>query len=314
MANSDNSTIQHHIKFRNVSLLWMQKGNDKRVGSEMHQAAESLRKEINNISQEEPACLTEDRSILTNKGSASMNELCFYVMRDTIQWWLHWNGSLDSHYWKHLYVAFCTTPEDLFIHPKQLLNGEFRVLGNSLSDVLDGLHKEKVNPERVAFMEMSLLRQYLFQAMSKQEPQFDPKLCNKTDFAVAWRHITANTYGVTMAILAAKESDPSGIVDIAARMTPMADAISMQLINESNSTPDIEAPRDNQQCVMSELLEVYSRYMALLGLQPSAPLLSRSVSSGTHFVPTMDAFRERIKNVHFPTSASLRLRINSYIK
>ncbi|KAJ5683309.1 hypothetical protein N7462_006474 [Penicillium macrosclerotiorum] len=258
----------------------------------------------------------EDYSIISQKGDMLIDEVSVYAMRDTIQWWTHWHGSLKDHCWKHIYTAFSTVVEDISIPPHHLMNGQFRLLGNSLADLLEGLRKEGVGPQNVAFMEMCLLRQYLVQYYVKQDQELRDKLCIHSAFAENWRHILTNTYGVTMSVLMAKQTEATGLADIAVKITPIVDAISMDLIKgESAASPDFAvAFEDNRHYPRHDLLEVYTRYMTLLGLHPSAPLLSRSVSSGLHFVPMMDGARERIKHVRFPMSVSLRHMIESYVK
>ncbi|KAK4862973.1 hypothetical protein LT330_010684 [Penicillium expansum] len=236
-------------------------------------------------------------------------------MRDALQWWRHWHGSLKGHYWKHLYVAFSIIPEDVAVAPRSLLNGDFRLLGHSVTEMLNGLREEKVRPHTIAFMEMCLLRQYIVQYLDKQESDINATLCLNPAFATNWRDIMANTHGATVAILAANHKESIGIVDTAVNMTFLMDILSNDLVGEA-PTIDIGTPpsRDKEQRLKHELPGVYLRYMQLLDFQPSAPLLSRSVSSGLHFVPTMDGYRERVKHIRFPMSESLRRMVNFYVK
>lgn len=107
---------------------------------------EGLRQYIEEDVKIAPSTNPGDYSLYTGKGDASFNKVCLYAMRDSIQWWSNWHGSLDGHHWKHLYIAFSTIPDDIQIPPQHLVDGTFRFLGNSLSDILTGLHSEKVHP------------------------------------------------------------------------------------------------------------------------------------------------------------------------
>lgn len=44
----------------------------------------------------------KDYTIHTGKGDTSIEEVCRYVMRDVLQWWANWHGSIEGHRWKHL--------------------------------------------------------------------------------------------------------------------------------------------------------------------------------------------------------------------
>ncbi|KAJ5188188.1 hypothetical protein N7491_004512 [Penicillium cf. griseofulvum] len=226
---------------------------------------------------------SKDYSLHIQKGDTSVEESCLYAMRDAIQWWRHWHRSLEKHHWKHLYVAFSTIPQDVTIPPQHLVNGEFRFLGNTFADVLNGLHTEGVSPDQIAFMEMCLLRQYLVQYISKQEPRLNSKLYPEPAFASNWRNINGNVSGSTMGILAARATD-LGLVNIAVKMTPIADYLSMNLMCKSSILTD----------------KMVSEGSLAHNL---APLISRSVSSGLHFIPTMDGGLERVKHVRLPMFA-----------
>ncbi|KXG49220.1 uncharacterized protein PGRI_030900 [Penicillium griseofulvum] len=301
--------IQDETIDSDIWISLFQKLQDICTDSDPYTAAESLRREINNMPTT-GVKRSKDYSLHIQKGDTSVEETCLYAMRDAIQWWRHWHRSLEKHHWKHLYVAFSTIPQDITIPPQHLVNGEFCFLGNSFADVLDGLHKEGVSSDQIAFMEMCLLRQYLVQYISKQEPQINLKFHAGPAFASNWRNINGNVFGSTMAILAARATD-LGIVNIAVKMTTIADYSSMNLMGKLSILTDKVVSEGS---LAHNLYELYFRYMELLDLQPSAPLISRSVSSGLHFIPSMDGARERLRNVRTPMLVSLRHTVGRYIQ
>jgi hypothetical protein len=301
--------IQDQTNVSNIWISFFQKLQDTCTESDPYTAAESLRREIDNIPATD-VTRSKDYSLHIQKGDTSLEETCLYAMRDAIQWWRHWHRSLEKHHWKHLYVAFSTIPQDVTVPPQHLVNGEFRFLGNSFADVLNGLHKEGVSPLQIAFMEMCLLRQYLVQYISKQEPRVNSKLHSEPGFASNWRNINGNVFGSTMAILAARATD-LGIVNIAVKMTPIADYLSMNLMGKSSILTDKMVSEGS---LAHNLYGLYFRYIELLDLQPSAPLVSRSVLSGLHFIPSMDGARERLRHVRLPMFVSLRDTVGGYIQ
>ncbi|KAJ5936801.1 hypothetical protein N7466_003251 [Penicillium verhagenii] len=262
-----------------------------------------------------PNILTKSPLFVTN---TSGNDVNIYAMRDALQWWRHWHGSLEHNYWKHVYLAFTIIPEDVTIHPLELLTGDFRLLGHSATEVWEGLHKENVQADTIAFMEMCLLRQYIAQYLAKrQECEQDINKILRTTPALSssWRDITANTHGATVALLAANRAEDIGIIESAIHMTIVVDNLSMNMLGGA-LVRDTGAPvaRERQRCSKYELQGVYMKYMELLDLHPSSPLLSRSVSSGLHFAPGMDGCRERVKGVRIPMTASWRRVVEFYVK
>lgn len=254
-------------------------------------------------------------SNLAHTNHTSADEVDRYAMRDALQWWRHWHRSLKDHYWKLLYVAFSIIPEDVTVPPRNLLSGDFRLLGHSVAEMLNGLREENVRPQIIAFMEMCLLRQYIVQYLDKQESDINSTLRLNPAFATNWGDIMANTLGATVALLTANHKESIGIIDTAVNMTSLMNILSMDLVSEA-TTIDICTPpsRDKKQRLKNEIPGVYLKYIELLDLQPSSPLSSRSASSGLHFVPTMDAYRERVKHIRFPMSGSLRRMVDSYAK
>ncbi|KAJ6031442.1 hypothetical protein N7540_002174 [Penicillium herquei] len=120
-----------------------------------------------------------------------------------------------------------------------------------------------------------------------------------------------NTNGSTTALLAANKSKSLGLFDTALQMTITMDALAMELVSNS-LIPATMNSQEYRQCLEPEFRVVYLKYMDLLHMIPTAPLLSRSVSSGLHFIPSMDGARERRKKVRFPMSVSLRNKVFSY--
>lgn len=109
--------------------------------------------------------------IFSRKNEVSAKETCEYVLRDALQWWVHWHGSLDRQdFWKHTYLAFAAISDDLLIPPEHVLDGTFRLLGHSGQDISAGLLEEGVSPEEVLYLDMCMLRQYFVQYLEKVDP------------------------------------------------------------------------------------------------------------------------------------------------
>ena len=118
-----------------------------------------------------------------------------------------------------------------------------------------------------------------------------------------------------MNILAAKNSSIFGLAGITAKLTPTAGELSIYLASGlSSSPPHTVTSEKNRQYTTHELCRTYSRYMELLNLHPSAPLLSPWLSSGLHIVPTMNGARERRNNGRFQMSRSLHSTVKTYIR
>ena len=279
--------------------------------SNPHRAIKSLHSLIRRVTHLTPSFHTKDYSISPGTINTSMNDLEIYSMRDAIQWWAHWHGSMMDNYWKHIYIAFSIIPEDATIPPQHLLDGEFRLLGNSLADMLNGLRKENVSADNIAFMEKCLLQQYLVQYLDKKEPKFSGTIRSDSECRTRWRDIMANTCGSTTGLLVANQSESLGLVSTAIQMTITENTLSMELASHSLIAATLNS-QVHCQGLEPALREVYLKYMGLLHMIPTAPLLSRSVSSGLHFIPRMDGARERRKHVRFPMTVSLRNRVRSY--
>ncbi|KAJ5714377.1 uncharacterized protein N7483_011558 [Penicillium malachiteum] len=279
--------------------------------SSPHRAAENLHSMIRSVTEVTASFHTKDYSLSSDTVGISIDDLAAHSMRDAIQWWAHWDRSMVDDYWKHIYIAFSTIPEDVAIPPQHLLDGEFRLLGNSLAEMLDGLRKENVSADIIAFMEKCLLQQYLVQYLDKKDPKFSKTIRSDSECRARWRDIMANTYGSTATLMAANKSKSPGLFDTASQMTITMDTLAMELVSNSLIPATVNS-QEYRQCLEPEFRGVYLKYMNLLHMIPTAPLLSRYVSSGLHFIPGMDGARERKKKVRFPMSVSLRNKVRSY--
>ena len=277
---------------------------------------EKLCTHISDYIKTAPSSYIDDYSLHTAKGDTSVDEASMYAMRDSLQWWAHWHGSLENHHWKHLYIAFSTIPDDVMIPPQHLVNDSFRLLGNSLSDVLAGLRSENVHPDDITFLKMCLWRQYILQYLEKADPELRTVLLSNTTAMTQFRTITANTHGAAVALLAARGAKSLGTEDAAVEMAAICDALSMDMAKEALGVlrgENTETVAGNRELLKSELRWMYVRCIEFLDLQPSAPLLRRFATSGLHFVPIMDRYRERLKGIRIPFSHSLRRKLDSYI-
>ncbi|CAI7606532.1 unnamed protein product [Penicillium bialowiezense] len=195
--------------------------------------------------------------------------------------------------------------EDVTVPPFYLLNGEFRLLGHSVAEMWDGMRQENIDSDSIAFMELSLLRQYIVQFFNKQEIDINAGLPLNPALATNWGDFAANTHGVTVALLTAHHKESIGIVNAAVHMTLLVDILSMSLVGKAidmdmgtSSFRDKKLPLER----------------AFPGVYLGAPILARSVSSGKHFVPTMDGYRERVKRQRFPIFDSMRRALDFYVK
>jgi hypothetical protein len=278
------------------------------------QAIKILHMIIDATAEMAPLSRTHDYSLCTRMGDTSIDEIAAYSMRDAIQWWEHWYGSLVGNHWKHIYLAFSTIPEDIVIPPQHLLDGTFCLLGNSFSDMLSGLRKENVPEDAIAFMEKCILRQYIAQYIEKQDTEPGRQLGFDTQYRARWRDTLANTYGATTCLLVANKSESLGVISTGIQMTVLMDKLSEKVASNPLITADSLEFRRHRQNPDPEFQEVYSQYLKILDVIPTAPLLSRSVLSGLHVIPHMDGARERVKQTRFPMSTSLHNKVYSYIR
>ncbi|EJD40371.1 hypothetical protein AURDEDRAFT_139027 [Auricularia subglabra TFB-10046 SS5] len=143
-----------------------------------------------------PTSHPEDYALHTGKGDTSADVVAAYIMRDALSWWSHWHGSLAGHRWKHLYIA----QPDQYIPPRHIVDGTWRYLGHTLSEVLDGLLSEGMHPDDVQLAEMLFWRGVVLQYLEKVDPGLRALVLGKTILMTQFRTITANTHGPSPAV------------------------------------------------------------------------------------------------------------------
>ncbi|KAJ6471402.1 hypothetical protein C8R45DRAFT_874953 [Mycena sanguinolenta] len=258
-----------------------------------------------------PPCTCEDMAALcchiddlvdkTVKDEASVEDTCTYAMRDALQWWVHWHdGTLArKDYWKHLYIAIATVCDDILVPPEHLVDGTFRFLGHSVTDVVAGMRSEGVSDEAVRYMEMSLWRSCFAQYVEKIDPKIRNLLLEKTLIMSQFHVAGANTHGSAVALLAARGITFDGVRDEAVEMAAYGDCFSMDLAKEAlgimkGEPTEITAGRDRNQ-LNAELRWTYARIMNQLDMHDVSKYLRRHASSGFHFVPLDDRYQERVE-------------------
>lgn len=265
-----------------------------------------------------PTTHTGDYSLHTGKGDVSVEEACAYTMRDAMHWWIHWQGKLDGHHWKQIYGAFSTIPDDVMIPPQHLIDGSFRLLGNTLSDLLVGLRSENVHPDDIKFLEMCLWRQYVLQYLEKIDPGIRSILLSKMTLMTQFRNMTGNTHGAAVCILASRGIRSQGVEDNAVEMAAVSDALSLDMAKEVLGVlqgESTETVAGNREQLKKELRWLYVRCLESLDSYPSAPILRRYATAGWHYVFIMDRYRERLQNnIRFPISAPLWAKLDTYVK
>jgi hypothetical protein len=272
---------------------------------------------IDDFIRASPGQRTEDYSLHSGKVDRTMEEVCQFAMRDSLQWWTIWHGSLEHHQWKHLYLAFCTISDDLVIPPEDLVNGSFRLLGHTLADVLHGLRTENVHPDDVQLLEMLIWRQYIIQYLEKVDDGLRPLLLGKTTLMTQFRVMTAGVHNVAIILLAARGAQSRGLTDTAVEMAAICDCLSMDIAKEAlgilqGEKTESVAGRDRAH-LKRELRWLYIRCVEFLDVQPGAAFLRRYATGGFIFVPLMDRYRERArKGARTPMSVDLRRRIKLY--
>ncbi|KAJ5901466.1 hypothetical protein N7495_001994 [Penicillium taxi] len=272
---------------------------------------------IDDFIRTSPDQQTQDYSLHSGKIDQTAEEVCQYAMRDSLQWWTIWHGSLEHHQWKHIYLAFCTISDDLVIPPQDLISGSFRLLGHTLADVLSGLRAENVHPDDLQLLEMLIWRQYIIQYVEKVDSRLRPLLLGNTTLMTQFRVMTAGVHNVAIILLAARGARSRGLTDAAVEMAAICDCLSMDIAKEAmgilqGEKTESVAGHDRAQ-LKRELRWLYIRCIEFLDLQPSAPFLRRYATGGFIFVPLMDRYRERAqKGARTPLSIDLDRRINSY--
>lgn len=275
-----------------------------------------LRDYIDKSIQAYPGKHEKDYTLHTAKGDTNIEEVCQYALRDALQWWVQWHGSLGGHRWKHLWVAFSTVSDDIAIPPQDLADGSFRLLGNRLSDVLAGLRSEGVHPDDVKLLEMHLLRQYIVQYLEKVDPELRRQVLAKTTLMTQFRVMTAGAQGAALVVLAARGVKSLGSKDRGIEMAGICNCLSMDIAKEvlgilrNERTESVAG--DNREQLKRELRWIYLRSLECLDTHYNTTFLRRFATSGFHFVFLNDRYRERVRHVRYPITTDLRRLIISY--
>ncbi|PWY95831.1 hypothetical protein BO94DRAFT_455286, partial [Aspergillus sclerotioniger CBS 115572] len=278
----------------------------------------AVRQHIDDYIHTAPNTHPDDYSFFTEKHDTSLDSVCRYVLRDVIQWWACWVGSLDNdkHRWKVLYVALATITDDLMIPPLHLVNGTFRFLGHTLANVLAGLRSENVHPDDIKFLEMCLWRQYIVQYLEKRDPELRAMLVGKATLMTQFRVVTANVAGTAVAVLAGVEIQSQGVVDTAVEMMGIGCCLSMDMAKEALSVlkgEKTETVAGDREQSKSELRWVYARCIEYLNGHACAPVTKRFATSGLVYVFLMDRYRERLNGVRVPISTALQAVLDDLV-
>lgn len=254
-------------------------------------------------------------TLFTGKNDASTEEACQFAMRDAIQWWAGWYGTVEGHYWKQVYTGFTTISDDLMLPPEDLLDGTFRFLGHKLSDVLDGLRSEGVHPDDVIFMRNCLLRQYILQYMEKYDENLLALLKDSFCALMQFRVLTAGSHGCAVALLTARGRTSLSINDIAVEMASVGSAlttdIGKELLGILQGEPT-ELVAGDRELRMSEARWVYNRCVECLDIYSTSVALRNYATGGFHWVLTQDRYRERISGQRTPLSGKILHTIASF--
>ncbi|RAL00932.1 uncharacterized protein BO80DRAFT_355742 [Aspergillus ibericus CBS 121593] len=278
----------------------------------------AIRQHIDNYIHTAPSTHPNDYTIFTEKNDTSIDIICLYTLRDVLQWWTFWAGSLNSTQdrWKLLYIAFGTIADDVMIPPIDVLNGTFRFLGHTLADVLAGLQSEHVNPHDLKFLEMCLWRQYIVQYLEKCDPSLRTMLLGKTTLMTQFRIATANAAGTAVAVLAAMGTQSRGVLDAVVEMMGTGCCLSMDMAKEAlgvlngEGTETVAGERER---LKRELRWVYVRCIERLNGVACAPVAKRYATSGLVYVFLMERYRERVSGVRVPISGALRAVLDGLV-
>ncbi|PYI11171.1 hypothetical protein BO78DRAFT_163688 [Aspergillus sclerotiicarbonarius CBS 121057] len=271
----------------------------------------AVRQHIDDYIHTAPSTHSDDYTFFTGKSDISLDSVCRYALRDVIQWWACWVGSLDinNDRWKLLYVALAAIPDDIMIPPPHLVNGTFRFLGLTLADVLAGLRSEDVDPDDIEFLGMCLWRQYIVQYLEKCDPELRAMLLGRTTLMTQFRTVTANTAGSAVAVLAAAGTQSQGVVDTSVEMMSIGCCLSMDMAKEALGVLEgerMETVAGEREQLKRELRWAYARCIEHLNEHACAPVTKRYATSGLVFVFLMERYRERLRQVRVPISSALQ--------
>ena len=277
---------------------------------------DELTKSMDDFIQSAPTSHPNDYKLYTAKDEKSVGEAISYAFRDTLQFWAIWHGSLKSHYWKHMYIVFTSCCDDICIPPQDLYSGEFRVLGYSLDNVLDGLLDENVDPDDVQELKMLLWRESIGQYLEKIHPQIRDHLVDQTTMMTPYRVRTANGEGAALVALAAKVAGPLASYYDLVELAGISVCLSMDIAKEGlgilRGEPTETVAGSDRELRKSEIRWLYARTMESLDKQSNAHLLHWFATSGFYLPYYMDRYRERVQHIRVPITTELQHRIESY--
>lgn len=279
----------------------------------------SIVQHIDKFLETTPPDHAEDYTISSGKNDIDVDQVCLYVLRDSLSWWVHWGGPLRPvDYWKHLYVAFAAIPDDIQLPPQAFLDGSFRYLGHTWADCRAGLLSEGVSLDEVEFAEMCLWRQMLTQYLEKVDPELLPLLKSKTMLMTQYRVATANTLGCGALFLASEGIPSNGLDDNNLEIASVAQCMSLDMAKEAVGVlqgEKTETVAGDRVQLKRELRWVYVRCLEYLEAQPGAHVMRRFASAGLHYVPMMDRYLERARgNVRFPIPAATARILEPYVR
>ncbi|KAJ6482735.1 hypothetical protein C8R45DRAFT_830934 [Mycena sanguinolenta] len=240
-------------------------------------------------------------AIYSGKNEVSVEETCAYSMRDALQWWVHWHdGSLArGDYWKHLYIGLTSVIDDILVPPEHILDGTFRFLGHTISNISTGMLSEGMSAEDVRYTEMCVWRGCFVQYIEKIDPKIRQLLLEKMHVMSQFYIAGANTHGVAAALLGARGVAFDGVRDEAVEMAAYGDGFSMHLMKEAlgimKGEPTDATEGGDRDRLQAELRWTYARTTNQLDTHELAKYLKKYASAGLHFVPLDDRYQERVE-------------------
>ncbi|OQD73986.1 hypothetical protein PENANT_c194G01948 [Penicillium antarcticum] len=258
--------------------------------------------------QSNPTGHPEGYKLYTTKGDKSLEEAIIHALRDTLQFWAIWHGPLESHRWKHMYIAFTSCCDDICIPPQDLRSGAFRILGHTLTDVLQGLLSEGIHPNDVKKLKMPIWRESIGQYLEKVHPTVRDQPLGKTTMMTQFRMRTANGEGAALLALAARVTGPLSSYYDLVEFAGIGVCLSMDMTKEGlgilrGDPTEIVAGGVREQ-LKKEIHWLYARTMEFLGKQHHTP--------GFILPYLMDRYWERVTQTRAPTTTDWRRRIKSY--